>query len=391
MNNITQVNALIAKGSTGDAAAVSGALDEILKQLAVNRQHVDLFFSLYIKMLDRLFGEDVARAPEPVAANSAWTKGLPGGWLKALASVSQTADGGDSLKLPQPLSHPLGRNINATYLDSLPFPLSAILLKLSPTSPAFDVLSRIQGGCEIKLNLLPTKLQMFVADHPLYPYARARYHSYITSSLIRFPLNSANQVKERVARGGSVFLLLSLTFVPRITHQRNHVVHKNALLLDAIEYFFVCLLRYPTLSNAQVSTERTAATDNIYGRAYYPSTARSTPTEILQNRGISAWARGVPYLVLLQEYLREYVPVPVPADSGGTTTTSATPRKNDNQMVSEHEALQQQRYRELFLHLAVAYWLDSPLVLKTDHHKLGVLRRQLAGGAAGYSGTILLY
>jgi hypothetical protein len=167
------------------------------------------------------------------------------------------------------------------------------------------------------------------------------------------------------------------------------VVHKNALLLDAIEYFFVCLLRYPTLSNAQVSTERTAATDNIYGRAYYPSTARSTPTEILQNRGVSAWVRGVPYLVLLQEYLREYVPVPVPADSEGATTTSATPRKNDNQMVSEHEALQQQRYRELFLHLAVAYWLDSPLVLKTDHHKLGVLRRQLAGGAAGYSGIVL--
>jgi hypothetical protein len=168
------------------------------------------------------------------------------------------------------------------------------------------------------------------------------------------------------------------------------VVHKNALLLDAIEYFFVCLLRYPTLSNAQVSTERTAATDNIYGRPYYPSTARSTPTEILQNRGVSAWVRGVPYLVLLQEYLREYVPVSVPADSEAPTT-SATQRKIDNQMVSEHEALQQQRYRELFLHLAVAYWLDSPLILKTDHHKLGVLRRQLAGGVAGYSGTVLLH
>jgi hypothetical protein len=215
MNNITQVNALIAKGSTGDAAAVSGALDEILKQLAVNRQHVDLFFSLYIKMLDRLFGEDVARAPEPVAANSAWTKGLPGGWLKALASVSQTADGGDSLKLPQPVSHPLGRNINATYLDSLPFPLSALLLKLSPTSPAFDVLSRIQGGCEIKLNLLPTKLQMFVADHPLYPYARARYHSYMTSSLIHFPLNSANQVKECVHVVLPRFLVLFSTLIAR--------------------------------------------------------------------------------------------------------------------------------------------------------------------------------
>ena len=53
MNNITNANALIAKGATGDADLFNSSLDDILKQLSVNRQHLDLFFSLYIKTLDR--------------------------------------------------------------------------------------------------------------------------------------------------------------------------------------------------------------------------------------------------------------------------------------------------------------------------------------------------
>lgn len=382
MNNITQVNALVAKGSTTDASAVNTSLDDILKQLLVNRQHVDLFFSLYIKWLDRLFGEDVARAPEPATANSAWVKGSAGGWLKALASVSQPA-GPEGFKLSQVSGHPLGRNINASYLDSLPYPLNDLLKKLNPSSSTFEVLSRIQGGCEIKLNMFPTKLQMYVADHPLYSYAQARYHSYLTMNLLRFALNSTNQVRLRWSMCSYRYILLAA-----ISLQRNHVVHKSALLLDATEYFFVCLLRYPTLSNAQVSLDRTSAdsSSNGYSRGYYPTPSRASAVEVLQNRGVAQWIRGTPYLVLLQEYLREFLPVGASSDPSVALTSGTTPSQRDARPSTDYESQQQQRYRELFLHLAVAYWLDTVLVLKSDHYKLGVLRKQLAGAAVGYGG-----
>jgi hypothetical protein len=45
-------------------------------------------------------------------------------------------------------------------LDSLPYPVSSILQKFAPFSPMFDILSKIQGGYEIKIALLPTKLQV---------------------------------------------------------------------------------------------------------------------------------------------------------------------------------------------------------------------------------------
>lgn len=184
MNIFAKGNALVAKGSSSDAVYVNNCLDEIIKQLSVNRQHIDLFLSLYIKVLDRLFGEDVARSTD-VSLNPMWVKGMPGGWLRALMSVSSA--GGSpyesnsqvSFCEKQQLSNciifasyiiaccflfcsqrSLGRGSNAGYLDSLPYPISSILQKFAPFSPMFDILSKIQGGYEIKIALLPTKLQV---------------------------------------------------------------------------------------------------------------------------------------------------------------------------------------------------------------------------------------
>ena len=152
-----------------------------------------MFFSLYIKTLDRLFGEDVARTVEVSTANMAWTKGTPGGWLKALASVSQLGSSESSKMTPIP-THPLGRGINLSYLESLPYPLCSILQKLAPESAMFEILSRIQGGCEIKLSLLPPKLHMFITDHPLYPYVQARNHQFFMTALLKYNSASSQQV-----------------------------------------------------------------------------------------------------------------------------------------------------------------------------------------------------
>lgn len=182
------------------------------------------------------------------------------------------------------------------------------------------------------------------------------------------------------------------------------MVHKSALLLDATEYFFVCLARYPTLSNAQMSLERAASTSfssdsfgrgsgGIGGSSFYPATSRASPTETLQTRGVTAWIRGSPYLVLLQEYLRVFVPISAPEASTITGQAPASSQRQQQQQLAlesaDYETLQLQRYCELFLHLAVAYWIDAALVLKADHAKLGLLRKQISGGMGGHAGNCL--
>ena len=205
MNNITQANVLVAKGAISDAGIVNTTLDDILKQLAVNRQHMDLFFSLYLKTVDRLLGEDIARPADTLSGSTTWVKGSAGGWLKVLASVSSPSGADTKSFNSTSTTHPLGRGVNASYLDSIPYPLSGFLQKFVPGSPVFEILSRIQGGCEIKTVLLPMKMQMFIADHPLYPYARAKYHQYILGSLLKYTMHTSNQVQY-------IYIYLSLSF-----------------------------------------------------------------------------------------------------------------------------------------------------------------------------------
>jgi hypothetical protein len=153
-------------------------------------------------------------------------------------------------------------------------------------------------------------------------------------------------------------------------------------MLDSVEYFFICLMRYPAMSHTMLApaaygsptyTSSSSAssntngglgssnsnssslgsyTSNSYGSNSYSSVGgisagrslsstygsnsgggggggmlgsvmgRYDVVNVLHNRGISAWIRTIPYLALLQEYLKEFVPVsPSPSSSFTSTGT----------------------------------------------------------------------
>lgn len=154
--------------------------------------------------------------------------------------------------------------------------------------------------------------------------------------------------------------------------------------MDAVEYFLVCMLRYPTISHTIfLAPDTTVGTSSS-------TISRTSPLDTLQNRGVSAWIRGLPYLALLQEYLKEYIPIAQAAqlsgDLSGGTPTANTVEGNGLELDT-----QRLRYRELFVQLAVAYWIDCAVILKSDHHKVGVLRKAMTGGpAASSAGKILI-
>jgi hypothetical protein len=202
MNTFTKAGTLLSKGSPSDAVYVNNCLDEIIKQLTVNRQHIDLFYAVYTKLLDRLFGEDVCRAIENLNANPSWIKGSPGGWLRALMTLSLTNTEDGSGNRTNPLNtlitsqstHPMGRGVNAQYLDSLPYPISHILQKLAPFSPMLEILTKIQVGYEVKLSLLPLKLQMLITDHPVFGAVGSKSSARMCHQLLQNTLLTVVQV-----------------------------------------------------------------------------------------------------------------------------------------------------------------------------------------------------
>eukprot|EP01032_Pedospumella_encystans_P010074 gene10074-11805_t len=367
MNVFAKGNALVAKGSTSDAVYVNNCLDEIFKQLSVNRQHIDLFYALYIKLLDRLFGEDVSRSID-LSANPTWVKGVTGGWLRALMAVSAGSNG-SSFDILSQRPHSSGRGTNACYIDSLPHPISSILHKFVPQSPMFDLLSKIQGGFEIKVALLPTKLHMFIAEHPVYAAMDAHSQPFVGFALLKTPLNAPNQ--------------------------RSHIAHKSALLLDAVEFFLICMLRYPTTSHTLLAPHSTVPE---FMSSSAQNGGRFNPLDTLHNRGPGAWMRGLPYLALLNEYFKLYLPI----DGSNRSSTNDSYRNNNNgaagdsantplasnstgastRNLVEQTALEAQ-HAQLFVHLAVAYWVDCALVLRREHGQLGLWRRLLTNVSSG--------
>ncbi len=135
------------------------------------------------------------------------------------------------------------------------------------------------------------------------------------------------------------------------------------------------------------------------------SGGRFNPVDTLHNRGPGAWMRGLPYLALLNEYFKLYLPVdnnnrPSTSDSSSNNSGGATPLASQNRTATdtlhstgaastrnqvEQTALEAQ-HAQLFVHLAVAYWVDCALVLRREHGQLGLWRRLLTNVTSGLAG-----
>ena len=170
---------------------------------------------------------------------------------------------------------------------------------------------------------------------------------------------------------------------------------------------------------------RSSSSSN-YGRSSSAGSllTRSQPLDLLHYSGVGAWIEGVPYLVLLHEYLKEFIPLPQP-DSQPVTTGQAGQHRSgpyqsgsssgagrgsgsgegkfsgsssngsagavmlggvaggggmdaDRVSSAERESLRA-RHMELFMRLALEYWVDIAQLLRRDHHRAGMFRRLMSG------------
>lgn len=180
---ITKAHNLLSKGDVNEAIFVSNCLDEIFKAPSLSKQELDMFSLLYLKLLDRLFGEETTSAPDAAghsaSSASSWVKGSLGGWMRALCQQTSTAGAG------------------STGVDSLGHPGSKLLKHFLPNRPAFSMLS--ESDYELKISLLPPKLQMLLGSHYLYHIFATPAHGRIVQQLLRTPATIGREVRTSCA------------------------------------------------------------------------------------------------------------------------------------------------------------------------------------------------
>eukprot|EP01031_Cornospumella_fuschlensis_P029798 gene29798-35978_t len=169
---LTKAQTLLAKSEVVEAVYVSNVIDELLKNVQqLSRQEFDVLSLLFLKMLDRLFGEETttvksegADAAAPSSSSSTgWAKTPPGGWLRAMGASTSSSTPIFSLSRSFP------------DLDQLPSTSSLRLLKhFLPHSALLGVL---RGELQWSLALLPPKIHMLISGHPSYPLLASPSHS----------------------------------------------------------------------------------------------------------------------------------------------------------------------------------------------------------------------
>lgn len=137
---------------------------------------------------------------------------------------------------------------------------------------------------------------------------------------------------------------------------------KQVLMLDAMEYFLICLLRYPTANNFQFLNSKISISN----------AQQKDVVDMLHNRGIKNWSNGVPYMTIILEYFQHLLT--------GNFGSSAIGTLAGSEATSSGSETFNERYRELFLRLAVEYWIDCATVIRYEHHKVVHYRNIFTSG-----------
>jgi hypothetical protein len=229
-NPIDQLMDLVNKGDIQQAGKAAELVDEIVAKASyVHKKDLASFYLIFPLLLDRLFGEEVAGI-SPVAMNTSstsggnaggagsssgssvpasglqWTKGQFGGWLfqilQLLGNQYQSAS-----------RYGQYSRYGNSYSTSAALPRTGLTLEaqseglfrslenygklikiLYPFSMIFAVLEKLQHSYELKTSILPSKLQMYITNHPLYVCVQSDHHERLFSLLSKTTINDIAQV-----------------------------------------------------------------------------------------------------------------------------------------------------------------------------------------------------
>lgn len=164
------------------------------------------------------------------------------------------------------------------------------------------------------------------------------------------------------------WLMIGHFFLP----QRREIQGRLRMRLDAIDYFLICLVRYPTVYNNCLS-KSTSSSDGHFSRSL-----TKTSSDILRDSGCLAWVQGVPYLVTLLEYFNDIL---LSKSKGNINGLASTP--GGSFVVVQERDVVKQRLKELLVLLAIDYWIDTGMILHYNQYMAPIYRKMVNSVVTG--------
>ena len=162
--------------------------------------------------------------------------------------------------------------------------------------------------------------------------------------------------------------------------------------MDYVSYFLFCLMKYP-----QSVVESKPSSQQLFTPVGQGNGGTSA-VECLHRLGIHKWIEGNAYLTLVHHYVHHYFHSShsnghnhTASSSSGSSSSGGGRSHTDTSESVDQEAEQVAlRRRELFVRLAIEFWIDLGNVVRVNHHKVGSYREQLSSiNAQGSSSNVL--
>ena len=97
------------------------------------------------------------------------------------------------------------------------------------------------------------------------------------------------------------------------------------------------------------------------------------------------WTQGVPFFVLLQEYLTEYIPYSQSSNSNNDN------EKNDYYKKGSIYDSKLGTLGEFFIRIATEFWIDVSNIIRKDHGQVLKIRKMIGNNPSSYIPTAGLY
>eukprot|EP01038_Epipyxis_sp_PR26KG_P013993 gene13993-18766_t len=364
---IEATNELLQSGEISAIKDISKNLDSLDQTLSLDRRNLlesRGFCELYVKLLDRIFGEDVTQVSDTLGSlSTGWVRGNEGGWLRRLNMSSSPI-------ISSPNRHRRIDKINKKTVEKFGWKVQCenslsplcneLLPHFFPNSDLMHLLDQSNSQITLSMLLLPDKLQYYLTNNNNnITTINSENHSALVR-LIRFPVSNQKRI------------VASVGF--QTSQQSNTIDIPQSVLVHATEYFMICLARYPTLNDRPFSSSSSGTTATLFdgnslmrektnlGSLSTSNSDDSNQFYTLLKKGIFGWILGCPYLTILEYYFDEFLSI-----SEGSIN------------VSNHTTVRREVYRELLLRLAIEYWMDIAMVIRMNHGAVADHRRNGSG------------
>lgn len=259
---------------------------------------------LTLKLLDRIFGEDTTGLKESPDQKSHWKRLPSGGWLRQILNQSNNS-----------------KSIN-------------LLIDLfSCGNFLIDSLDRRKfSDFEMNLYLFPKKARMLFSKDKEYEFVRS------PNQIVYYKLsNSVKQYQNQIDKSQDW----------RIT-------------LQPMEYFIICLVRYPTIIDDIFKTNTSII--NNQGNRNNVTVQQNSVVHVLRSSGSQGWISRIPYLHILMKFIEYFIPI---------SDVSSLPTKNADGKINLKKFSEK---AEFFIRIATEFWMDgNALIIRREHAQV---RRQ---------------